>query len=172
MDDESWLTAKEAKDLGLADEVSDPAKLAARARWKSQFKNLPLPVTEREPEPDPAPDPAPEPAPAQAEIPEMAGDFLAKSASIEDVKARLALAPEIKNRCTAAKLPNRWKGYLRSGMTLDEIKIELMQLRQHAAGPEIDSRLGPDAGPDPRADARSRLNPNEIYALRRKQAAR
>ena len=31
MSDETWLTAKEAKDLGLADEVIDPVKLAARA---------------------------------------------------------------------------------------------------------------------------------------------
>ena len=37
MSDETWLTAKEAKDLGLADEVLSPIKLAARAdlgRWK------------------------------------------------------------------------------------------------------------------------------------------
>jgi len=47
MRDETWLTAKEAYELGFADEVSDPVKIAARASLR-KFAKLPKELAETE----------------------------------------------------------------------------------------------------------------------------
>ncbi len=130
MAEDTWFTAAEAKEAGLADEVTTAVKIAANASL-ARFKNLPDPLKplandDPAPEPTPAadPDPAvdPDPAPSaddaakaaadnakhivqlctDAGIPDAAADFLAKDMSAGDVKARLADAPKIRARAQAA----------------------------------------------------------------------
>jgi len=171
MDQETWLTAAEAKDLGLADEVSEAKKLAARANWKSKFQKLPIPVEEISPESQVL---SPESAlstqrsalsteeiraqaEAQAEarakeivtlctaagIPDGAASFLERGFKVEDVKARLADADQIRARCLAAKLPERANAYIKAGMTVSEVANELFDTLIARQGEEIDNKLHP-----------------------------
>jgi len=159
MDQETWLTAAEAKDLGLADEVSEPKKLAARANWKSKFQHLPLPVSEPAPEPEnqKSEEEIRAEATAAAEkrvreiveacaaagIPDGAPSFIDRGFSVLEVRARLADADTIRARCTAARLPERANAYIKAGMTVQEVANELFDTLIARQGEEIDNKLHP-----------------------------
>lgn len=169
--DETWLNAAEAKELGFADEIIEPVKLAASATAIMRLKNLPLafteiidpeqPSTETSTETNvPASDPQPttEEITAAAEkrareilaactkagVPEAATSFLDRGLSADEVKARLADADKIRARCAAAKLPDRANGYIKAGMSVKEVADELFDVLIAREGPQIDGKLGPD----------------------------
>lgn len=174
MADEVWLTAQEAKDLGFADEISSPVKLAARAELADVFKNVPKALTEKI---EPAPNPNPAPAPANiapdpdkiraeattaaaeaakktageivvlcaaAKFPDLAGEFIAKGMTVEQVKTRMADVDTIRALCLAAKLPDRAANYVRAGNTKEEVQKELFALVTKRDTTEIDNKLDQD----------------------------
>lgn len=171
--DETWLTAAEAKELGFADEVIEPVKLAASATVVSRFKNLPeglkavadpkpatvVEETTTQVETKPAEEaPTTEEITAAAEkrardilaactaagVPEAATTFLDRGLSADEVKARLADADKIRARCAAAKLPDRANGYIKAGMSVKEVADELFDVLIAREGPQIDGKLGPE----------------------------
>jgi len=163
MSDETWLTAKEAKDLGLADEVLDPVKLAALAN-PARFKNAP--ETLKSP-PSPSPSPvegegkekiiaatveseknrakAIREACAKAGVIDVAMEWFEQGQTTDQVNARLSHAPAIRERCAAAKFPERASGYIKAGVTPEEVSDHLLQLKAAMDVGEINNKFGPNA---------------------------
>lgn len=201
LDEETWLTAQEAKDQGFADEVIAPVKLAARASY-NRFKNPPQALmtanADPEPTPEPTPTPEPEPAPeptitpeqaraegearareilaacAKAGVPEAATDFIDRGLSAAEVKSRLADADKIRARCAAARLPDRANNYIKAGMSVKEVADDLFDVLIARQGPEINSTLGPE-GVNPTTNQKPILDVSAInkrYQDKEKQFGR
>lgn len=186
MKEETWLTAAEAKELGLADEIAEPAKLAARASWKSKFAKLPLPVGEAGPAKDKDGGPSAEELKteaakaaderarkilevcARAGVADAAVKFFADGLTVEQVSAKLADADKIRARCVAAKLPDRANGYIKAGMSVHEVASALFDTLLARQGDEIDNKLGPE-GERGAKDRPATISVGEIYALRNKR---
>jgi hypothetical protein len=164
MDQETWLTAAEAKELGLADEVTEPKKLAASARWQQKFSKLPLPVEDDDNPKSKIENPKSEEeirseaaaaaekrvreivdACARAGIPDGAPSFIERGMSVLEVRARLADADTIRARCAAARLPERANAYIKAGMSVQEVANELFDTLIERQSPEIDNKLSPGA---------------------------
>lgn len=191
---ETWLSAQEAKDLGFADEVAAPIQIAARASLEN-FKNLPASLRARL-HPDPVPEPQPTPAPPagptadelraagrkEAEsrareifaackefgIPELAVDFMEAELTMEQVKARLKDARNIKDMCAAAHMIERAPGWIKAGLTIKECRQKLFQLRVALDAGEIDNKLGPEVS-GMNGKRQPVFSASEIYAARRQR---
>lgn len=137
MSEDTWLTAQEAVELGLADEVTDEIKIAAKfdlsryanapkelqasplASWLPWFTNRrDDPMTTPNPDPshaapvnaDPAPAPTPEPAPAPA---------------------RAAADPvEVSAACTEAGVPALAATLIKARATMDEAKARIATAKE------------------------------------------
>ena len=83
---------------------------------------------------------------AKAGVPEAATDFLDKNLTADQVRDLLKDAPAIRDACAAARVPNRANDYIKAGMSVKEVRSVLFDVMKALAGPEIDSRQGPDAG--------------------------
>lgn len=195
LDAVTWLDAKQALDLGFADEISEPVKMAASANL-GNFKTLPDALKAKAaPEPEPAPAPEPEPAPsaidlerakaeaaaeasqrlnsileicAKAGVSDMAPELFGKGLSIEDVTKRFADADTIRSICAAAKLPLRAATYIRAGLGVQEVRDELFKARLAMDEVEIDNKLAPEGAGYRDSGSQKIPNAAEIYA-RRKQ---
>lgn len=170
MTEDTWFTAAEALDAGLADEVTSAVKIAANANMQ-RFKNLPDPLKPlaQDPQPEPAPEPEPEPTPepetptaeeaakaateraaeivslcTKAGVADAAADYLSSGLTVDNVKAKLADAAKIRARCVAAKLPERANAYIKAGMSVGEVANELFDVILARQGPEIDNKIGPE----------------------------
>lgn len=177
MSEDTWFTAAEALEAGLADEVSDPVKLAANANL-TRFKNLPAPLkpfaeyTDRIDLVDLSADEVRAEAAeivkicTQHDLPEMAAEFLAKGSRLEAVKNRFQHAGEIKKRCVAANMPERAKKFIIADMAPDEVSDALIKIQQACDAPEIDNKNGQQ--PAGRGQqAKKAIDYQEIYARRR-----
>jgi hypothetical protein len=133
MNEDTWFSAQEALDAGLADEVTDSVKMAANANLAT-FKNLPTalkPFAET-PEPDPKPAPVTEPEPAAPaktaeEIAAEEAEAAHQSAkNVENAqKAGEKRARDILAACTDAGVPEAAASFLDRGLSADEVKSKL-----------------------------------------------
>lgn len=158
MDDETWLTAAEAKELGFADTIEKPVKIAASFNL-SKFRGAPfvpqgehaegdgggsagatdpaLQVAAGATDPSPAATPEPETVPESAQIavacneagyPALAADFLKRKLPLDKVVARLGEAKAITAACALGRHPHKAMEYINAGLTLDEVRIALFEL--------------------------------------------
>jgi ATP-dependent protease ClpP protease subunit len=171
---ETWMTAAEAVDMGFADSILDPVKVAARFDL-SKYPNAPA-MAGRKPRGSAALKPGlrgedkmtdAEKAAAKAvadEAEKKAKDEAALKAAAE-AAAKLAaqsgaetpaqmtarITAEITERhkqiasaCTIANLPNKAPEFIASGKSLGEVLSELQTLRGANGGKDISSRHGND----------------------------
>lgn len=152
MDGETWLGAGEAVELGFADRIEPPVRMAARFDL-SVFGNLPpaLAALSRVREPieehlnmadDPDRDtvnrvvdaPAPEPEPTPL-APTAAIDVEAVSASVRG--EALAYAARVTELCVLARMPERAAEYIAGHVPLAEVGRALLKARAEADTDEI-----------------------------------
>lgn len=190
---ETWLSAAEAKDLGLADEVIAPVKLAARAM--NRFQNPPKVLLDasaaanspavQTPEPAASPS-APAPAPSfeivedpeviRAEaaaivklcndngLPEMACEFFAKQARLDAVQKFFAPAADIRARCAAATMPERAAKFIAAGLTPDEVGEHLLKIKAALDTADIDNKQRTE--PEKKSGVEDAItSQREIYAI-------
>ncbi|HXF75900.1 MAG TPA: head maturation protease, ClpP-related [Methylomirabilota bacterium] len=115
-----------------------------------------------------------------AKVPEMAAKFIARRMTVEQVKARLRDAADIRSVCAAAArhlggdyalASERARRYIQAGYTIDEVRAELEELikAQDELAGEIDNKL-PDSFYYPNGQQRQsnavRLDYKSIYSKR------
>lgn len=169
MSAETWLTAAEAKELGLADEVAPAMKVAA-SYSRGRFQNLPAGFTEQDDrggvraalQNDIA---AIHAECAKAGVPEYAAELVGKGKTSAQVADLLKDAAEIRNICTASRLANRANDYIKSGMSLEEIRADLIEVAaKRDAIHEVDNKL-----PEPKKTGNAApvdIDQRAIYAKR------
>ena len=188
MSAETWLTAAEAVEMGFADELVAPVKMAASFDV-SRFENAPdavkalaepeadevvtLDLSEPETVEDVAVPEAPErdyhaEAVEIAEICATAGapaaEHIAAKASPADVRARLDAIGTIRDMCARAKAPAMFDGL--KNKTVDEAREALFDHIVSNQSPEIATYQPAD----PANTSKPAINTAEIYANRRKLA--
>ncbi|WP_428542680.1 head maturation protease, ClpP-related [Profundibacter sp.] len=141
---ETWLDAAEALDMGFADTMAEPVKMAASFDV-SRFQNTPPEIIEAvkaknesvsvEPEPEPDPSPVgkttPEPDPATIR------------------NEAMAYAKTVVDLCRLAGQPQMAAGFLSAETSLEDIRKALIDARA-ADDPDISSSH-PQPGPAPQA---------------------
>jgi ATP-dependent protease ClpP protease subunit len=191
MDATTWMDADSAVKNGFATEVITGMKVTALADARGLALLPPVPEAYRArfaariatPVPAPAPTPAPTPAPAPppsasaadvlrectaAGCLELAEELVGAQATLDQVRARLATAREIRGLCAAAKLPELAEGYLRAATPVDVVKTQLTTITATLdARTEINGHLPPQDRP---TASRARLDPVAIYAERNRHA--
>jgi ATP-dependent protease ClpP protease subunit len=100
-------------------------------------------------------------------MPECAAEYVGGELTTEQVKVKFAGAQDIRDACTAAKFPDRATGYIKGGLSIDEVRKDLLKAKTATDAGAINSKLGPEDRRD-EGDARALINPQEIYARRRK----
>ncbi|MBP7586423.1 MAG: Clp protease ClpP [Thermoanaerobaculia bacterium] len=159
---ETWLAAAEAVELGFADRLAEPVRIAARFDI-ARFRNAPPALVDAtaeigEAEDDTADDEADPPA-GDAEDdgagmdavdppPPEARDPVSASAAIR--AEALAHAAAVIDLCALAGLPLQARRFLEAGASLDEVRAALLAARADAT-PEV-TALHPQPGRS--ADAR------------------
>ena len=143
MNDETWLTAAEAKELGLADNVTEALPLAASYSL-DRFQKLPAKLREGLNLKSKIENPKSEEALrakiqaetaeihklcASAGVPDYAAELIGKNKTVAQVAELLKDSGSIRDACTAARLPDRASGYIKSGLSLDEIRAELLDIK-------------------------------------------
>ncbi len=195
VDAETWLTAQEALNLGLADEVGNGVKVqaclgqgTALARYRqtpqalldqleaSQAEQVPT-----EPQDTPAAPPAgPEPdsaalalqitqACAKAGISNLVEPLIAstKLADAATVQAALTRAKAVRDLCAAARLPELTAEYVQAGLDPGAVRARLFdKLVGSGKGFEIDNSL-PPAEDEPEKVKAALPNPSNIWSARR-----
>jgi ATP-dependent Clp protease protease subunit len=144
MSEESWLTAAEAKELGLADQVTPAIKIAARFRL-NKFKSLPQALegietasssTAENPETDGTSAPAatatnettaagPETDPAQIETDPGKTETETPNAETAAAEAR-TLAVAIVEACAKAGVPEAAARFIGEGLTLEQVNAKFV----------------------------------------------
>lgn len=182
---ETWLTAAEAVEMGFADELIEPVRMAASFDV-SRFQNAPDFLAQAEPEPEVVADPEPvaveevvaeaEPVDARdyhaeaveiaalcAEASASAAEFIAAKASPADVKAKLDTIGAILDLCAKAKAP----------ALFDELKNKSVEAARTALFDHILNSQSPEIltanTTEPAAPQRSAISASEIYARRNKR---
>lgn len=173
MDATTWMDADEAIARGFATEKVEGLKAAASLDPKALVK-LSVPDQYRarvealtqKPQPAPAPTPAPVAATAEeifdmceaAGCVELAKTFRGTNATVDEVTARVAeaqaakaaasqRATEIRALCKAAKQDGRAELYIRSALSLDDVRLDLATITAQLDKVEIDTGLKPDHQP-------------------------
>jgi len=189
MDETTWMNAEEALAKGFATEIAEAVQVEACLRPEVVAKlQVPEPYRARvvalvatppAPEPAPAAPPAPAPPPSASAADvlrectaagclELAEELVGAQATLDQVRARLATAREIRGLCAAAKLPELAEGYLRAATPADIVKAQLTTITATLdARTEINGHLTP---PDRPTASRARLDPVAIYAERNRHA--
>lgn len=187
---ETWLTANEAVELGLADEVGDGLKVQAclgQGSVLQRFQNAPaelLAQLEDEPEPKPEPpEPVDPPAPvldaaklalmvtqgcAAAGISNLVEPLLAttKLESEAVIQAALTKAKALHSLCVAARLPELTGEFIRAGLDEAAVRARLFdKLVGKGGGFEIDNSLPLEDDPAPTIKAKQ-ADPQAIWASR------
>jgi ATP-dependent Clp protease, protease subunit len=129
MSDETWLTAKEALDLGLADEIAEPIRMAASFSLQ-KFKKLPESMRNLgAPSPLPSPEtgegkdnPEAAAAPTQASESDNPKPVLSSSKDPKSEADVRAEAQEIVELCAKAGVPEAAADFLGEGLTVEQVK--------------------------------------------------
>ncbi|MEW5729875.1 MAG: head maturation protease, ClpP-related [Pseudomonadota bacterium] len=155
MTDETWLSAAQAVELGLADRVEQAVKMAARFD-PDCLRNAPDGLRRMlRGEADPAPDadkpegekpeavPEEKPEPEQPEPSEQPSD---KSADADKVKAAarqevLAYVQEVHDLCAMARQPARAAAYIQASTPVAEIRRALVNASADESGADIHNYL-------------------------------
>lgn len=175
---ETWMTADQAMEIGLATEKREGLKAEATLSRTSLAK-LKVPEAHRarvealvKPDPMPAPEPVFDALPivaacTKAGLPELAEELVAGRVSLPQAQARLAdetarraeaaqRATDIRAVCALAKLPELAEGYITGGMPLTAVKAQLTVMTAKLDKVEIDGSLNPAAAsPGPRVLSRA-----------------
>lgn len=175
MNEETWLTAAEAKELGLADNVVDALPLAASYSL-DRFGKLPdvlrdgsktenLKSTDALRAQLQADIAAVHQLCAAAGVPDYAAELVGNGKTVAQVTELLKDAGAIRDACAAARLPDRASGYIKSGLTLEEIRAELLDLKvKRDALAELDNKE-PAKQPEKKAPLVD-IDQRSIYAKR------
>ncbi|SHF46675.1 ATP-dependent protease ClpP, protease subunit [Ruegeria intermedia] len=141
---ETWFDASEAIDMGLADTLAAPVKMAARFDM-SGFRNTPEAiVATMKAKADPVtvePEPAPKPAVGSKAGPEPDPATIRTEA--------MAYAKTVVDLCRLAGQPQMAAGFLEAETSLEDVRKALIDARA-AADPDI-SATHPQPGPAPQA---------------------
>lgn len=124
LSNETWISADEALEMGFADEVIDPIEVVAISKvWN--FKNAPQNLVEQE-------------QPAGPEVKEVTNQEPVKEEpvigqpKVEEAKpaeAEKVDAVEVAEICMIAKVPHMTADFLKSGMTIGEIKNKIISMQ-------------------------------------------
>ena len=186
MDAETWMTADEAIANGFATDKVEGLKAAAllspkgvaRLKVPDQYKARVdgwLEPKPKEPEtPKPAEALAVMRACREAGVPDLAEALVAEGATDAQVTERVAAAKaakaaadaretEVRALCAAAKLPELADGYVRGGMAVADIRVQLTTVTAKLDKVEIDGHLTPDSA---RTGGGTPINIAAIYAAR------
>ncbi|GLO25431.1 head maturation protease, ClpP-related [Pseudomonas putida] len=195
VNDETWLTAQEALELGLADEVGQGVKVqaclgqgTAMARYRKTPQALldqlqasqakPTAPSVPEPENDPAVPPLTDStalalmitqACAKAGISNLVEPLIAstKLADEATVQAALTRAKSVRDLCAAARLPEMTKDFVQAGLEPAAVRARLFdKLVGSGKGFEIDNSL-PPAEDEPEKVKAQMPNPSNIWTARR-----
>ncbi|WP_324710105.1 head maturation protease, ClpP-related [Pseudomonas citronellolis] len=196
INDETWMTAAEAKTMGFVDEILGAGEpLAANAslgKVLNRYRNTPasarqLLASAKPAAADPPADPpaVPEQSPdAAALAAELADEcaraglsdcapYLIKASGLksrEAVQAALARAKEVKAVCAVAKLPEEARPLIEAGLDADGARLKLYdKVVALSSRVEIDNKIPLDERQQPTSN--KTLNPNDVYAARRRQQA-
>lgn len=196
VNDESWLTAQEAVDLGLADEIGSGVQVLAclgQGTAMARYRKTPQALLDQlasQPEAagdDPAAlvePPAPEPGDAtalalmitqdcaKAGISNLVEPLIASTKLIDKatVQAALNRAKGVRDLCVAARLPELTGEFVQAGLEPDAVRARLFEkLVGSGKGFEIDNSL-PPADDEPDKVKAQLPNPSSIWAARRQAA--
>lgn len=187
MTGDNWLTADTCMQLGLATEIIDPIKLAAKASPMSYKLNVPDNIRAQIADPDDdtqtadptAPDdppPAADPAAllraaakqiADAGLSANVASVILAHPDVTDeasVTAKISWAKSVTDMCRTAKLPHLADGMLAAALPLDAARERLFAAMQAAAGADIDP-APPDDSP-PGGSQPKKINAFDIYKAR------
>jgi ATP-dependent protease ClpP protease subunit len=195
VNDETWLTAQEALELGLADEVGQGVKVqaclgqgTAMARYRKTPQTLldqlkasqaqPTEPITLEPENDPAASTPTDStalallitqACAKAGISNLVEPLIAstKLADEATVQAALTRAKSVRDLCAAARLPEMTTEFVQAGLDPAAVRARLFdKLIGSGKGFEIDNSL-PPADDEPEKVKAQMPNPSNIWTARR-----
>lgn len=191
VDAETWLTANEAVELGLADEVGDGVKVKAclgQGRVMQRYQHAPadllaqlIEVPEADPDDEPIDPPATPPVVdssrlalmitqrcTEAGISNLVGPLLSstKLESEAIVQAALTRAKAVHDLCVAARLPELSAEYVTAGLDAPAVRARLFdKIVGSAKGFEIDNSLPLNDDPAPKVQAKQ-PDPTSIWAAR------
>lgn len=190
---ETWLTAKEAVALGLADEVGDGIQVKAclgQGGVMQRYQRTPaelLAQLDEAPEPEPEPHDPPAPVVDSAKLALMitqgctqAGisnliEPLIQSSGLKDeatVQAALTRAKAVHDLCVAARLPELDVEYVVAGLDEPAVRARLFdKLVSSGNGFEIDNSLPLNPEPTPKVQAKQPDAPS-IWASRQAKIAK
>jgi ATP-dependent protease ClpP protease subunit len=188
---ETWLTAKEAVALGLADEVGDGVQIKAclgqggvmqryqhtPAELLAQLNESPEPAPQSEPEPNDLPAHVVDSAKlallitqrcAESGISNLVAPLLSSTQleSEEIVLAGLTRAKAVHDLCVAARLPELSAEYVAAGLDESAVRARLFdKIVSSGNGFEIDNSVPLNDDPAPKVQAKQ-PNPSSIWAAR------
>lgn len=183
LDAETWMTAKEAVDLGFADEVQAEMKIAASFEVEQLPENIQAAfraAAETDPEKDDQIDPDNEPEVALAEqikahatgagLAEFAATFALNAESLEAAKVSIEQARQIKSLCDLVGATDKFGNFVRNATPLADVRKAL----QDAQASE-DEKTTVDTSPrNPKAAATTTqpaaLKTADVWAARRKKS--
>jgi ATP-dependent protease ClpP protease subunit len=152
---ETWLDAAEALDMGFADTMSEPVRIAASFDV-SRFQNAPLEIVagvKAAEAPDPTPNPAPVAKVEPVEEPEPGPAPAAKVDPAPDATAirneAMTYAKAVVDLCRLAGQPQMAASFLTDEASLEDIRKALIDAKA-ANEPDISS-THPQPGPSPQA---------------------
>lgn len=184
---DTWLTAQEAVDAGFADEVVDAVEVSASYEAERLPENLRALFAEADDssvKPEDKPEDKPpvdqvKPFAAEANallieagLEDHAAGIVLACTSIDEVKARVAVASEIHALCTVAKRPEDAKALIGSNKTVAQARAHLVEaLAKQDDDVEIDSTPKNSTSPTNGAQP-SGVNTAAIWAARRNSGAK
>ncbi|QIE84965.1 head maturation protease, ClpP-related [Pseudomonas nitroreducens] len=199
INDETWLTAPEAKEKGFVDEVlgaAEPVGInASLGKVLNRYLNTPdaarklLAAEKPKPAPKNEPDDNPNDPPAGPETAELAAElatecasaglsdsmpYLIKACGLTDrpsMQAVVARAKEVKAVCVLAKFPDEAKALIEQGLDGNGARLKLYdKVAARSSQVEIDNKSQVDDEPMPTSN--KTLNPRDVYASRRQSASK
>ena len=190
---ETWLTASEAVELGLADSVGEGVTVKAclgQGGALQRYQHAPQALLAQLDEPpEPTPEPTPEPIPPEPEKPPIvdsvklallitqscntAGisnliESLISSTKLADeatVNAALTNAKAVRDLCVAARLPEFTQEFVAAGLSAEAVRGRLFDKLVSGGGFEIDNSLPISDDPVPKIQAKQ-PDPPSIWAAR------
>lgn len=195
INEETWLTAPEAKALGFVDEVLTgdyPGFSNSHCKILNRYQHPPqaaldlLANADQAPDPAPVPEPAPEPthdpvalaeqltADCQAAGLSNVSAVLIKASGLKSqtaIQAQLVRAKAVRDLCVLAKLPDEAVGLITAGLDADAARLKLFdKVVANSGKVHIDNK--PPLADDLPAPTSNAVNPGAIYASRKPQASK
>jgi ATP-dependent Clp protease protease subunit len=179
LDAETFMTADEAVAMGFADEVTDVLKITA----SFDLDNLPENITSvfkaaQEPTEIGTPEPLAIAKSFAADVVEMCEKFSmqdhvevwlldASLTTLDQVKAALEVATEVRDMCVFAKLPDMVASMIQAKTTLAQAREKLCEIRASTADAIKVDGLQPVNNTSPDSVPKAAINPADVYAARK-----